>query len=113
MDERTPTPTKLVIAIFILIYIISPIDIAPDIIPLIGLVDDFAIIPLIMWILLPNTVLTDARKYIQNQKEIKNQKKHWIRWILFSLAILCVVFLLYKSFGFDLRNEAPIIPKNL
>ncbi|MCB9806930.1 DUF1232 domain-containing protein [Candidatus Peribacteria bacterium] len=34
MDARTPVTTKLIIAILALIYIVSPVDIAPDILPL-------------------------------------------------------------------------------
>jgi uncharacterized membrane protein YkvA (DUF1232 family) len=50
MDARTPTSTKLAIAVIIIVYIVSPIDIAPDLMPLVGIIDDVFIIPLIMWI---------------------------------------------------------------
>ncbi|CAN5526949.1 hypothetical protein BH23CHL2_BH23CHL2_22620 [soil metagenome] len=44
-DSRVPFYARIVAAGFA-IYVISPIDIVPDPIPLIGIVDDFVIIPL-------------------------------------------------------------------
>lgn len=88
MDARTPVKTKLTIAVLGLIYIVSPIDIAPDILPLLGLTDDMVILPLIMWILLPQNVLDDARRYIQAKNAAKPKKRHWFWW---TLLILCVV----------------------
>lgn len=85
MDNRTPVGTKFVIAILSLIYVINPVDVLPEILPLLGIVDDAMIIPLLMWILIPNAVLNDARMSIIAQEKKKPQKKHWIVWLL-----LCV-----------------------
>ena len=63
-DIRTPTLTKVVAGLLVLVYVISPIDIAPDVLPLLGISDDIMIIPLILWILLPNNIIDDARKHI-------------------------------------------------
>jgi uncharacterized membrane protein YkvA (DUF1232 family) len=44
-NGKYPVPKKTVIIItFALLYLISPIDIAPDILPLIGFVDDVAVL---------------------------------------------------------------------
>lgn len=86
MDDRTPVMTKLVIAILSLIYVINPVDILPEILPLLGIVDDAMIIPILMWILIPNTVLHDARMHIAQQEKNKPQKKHWFLWgLLFCI----------------------------
>ena len=85
MDNRTPVGTKFVIAILSLIYVINPVDVLPEILPLLGIVDDAMIIPLLMWILIPNSVLNDARTSIIEQEKKKPKKKHWMLWIL-----LCV-----------------------
>lgn len=42
-DERVPLWTKL-IPIMVGAYVLSPIDLIPEFIPFIGLIDDFAII---------------------------------------------------------------------
>lgn len=84
VDVRTPTMTKLLIAVLIVAYVVSPIDILPDILPLLGITDDILIIPAIMWTLLPNTVLDEARRYV-TAIDIKNPKNH--HWILWSFGI--------------------------
>lgn len=92
-DPRTPVMTKLVIALLALIYIVSPIDIAPDILPLLGIADDIMIIPVIMWILLPNNILDDARTYVATHTQKKTS--HWLRNILIVSASIIIVFGLY------------------
>ena len=90
MDARTPTSTKLTIAVIASIYILSPVDIAPDILPLLGIVDDVFIIPFMMWILLPNKILDDARAHVAKEKK-ESHSHHWILWT-FSV-ILCVLMI--------------------
>lgn len=44
-DPRTPWPVRL-LALFIAAYAISPIDLIPDFIPVLGYLDDLIIVPL-------------------------------------------------------------------
>lgn len=104
--------TKLTIAILGLAYIISPIDIAPDILPLLGLTDDIIVLPLMMWILLPQNVLEDARKYEENKKIKNSKKKHWFLWIFLIVLLTIAVYFLFKYLGFDLGSEPSIIAEN-
>jgi uncharacterized membrane protein YkvA (DUF1232 family) len=90
MDTRVPMSTKLTIAIISFVYIVSPVDIAPDLLPLLGIVDDVCIIPILMWIVLPNKVLDDARAHIAEQKK-EPHSHHWILWTF--CVILCVLML--------------------
>jgi uncharacterized membrane protein YkvA (DUF1232 family) len=48
-DKRTPTRTK-VLPWMALLYLISPLDLVPDLIPLLGQLDDIGIIGLLLWI---------------------------------------------------------------
>jgi len=48
-DKRTPTRTK-VLPLAALIYALFPIDMIPDILPLLGQLDDVSIIVLFLWI---------------------------------------------------------------
>jgi uncharacterized membrane protein YkvA (DUF1232 family) len=62
-DPRTPLPVRL-LAFLVAAYALSPIDLIPDFIPVIGYLDDLLIVPLgLMWVihLLPQPVLDDAR----------------------------------------------------
>lgn len=47
-DKRTPITAKLLILWLPLLYGISPLDLFPDVIPLFGIADDVAIIPLLI-----------------------------------------------------------------
>ncbi len=61
-DKRTPWYAKTIV-ILTLAYIISPIDIIPDFIPVIGLLDEVILIPIaysIVMKLIPEEVKTEA-----------------------------------------------------
>jgi uncharacterized membrane protein YkvA (DUF1232 family) len=62
-DRRTPLPAKLLIA-FTLAYLLSPIDLVPDFIPVLGQLDDLLIVPLLIALsirLIPAEVMAAAR----------------------------------------------------
>ena len=50
-DSRTPW-TARVIALAVTLYALSPIDIIPDFIPVIGYLDDLIIVPLGIWLVI-------------------------------------------------------------
>ena len=60
---RTPWYAKA-LGVFVVAYALSPIDLIPDAIPVLGLLDDLLIVPLGLMLvlrLLPPAVLADAR----------------------------------------------------
>ncbi len=62
-DPRTPWGPRL-LAVAVLAYALSPLDLIPDAIPLLGLLDDLLLVPLgvaLVLRLLPPEVLNDAR----------------------------------------------------
>jgi uncharacterized membrane protein YkvA (DUF1232 family) len=62
-DPRTPWPAKVVIAI-VVAYALSPIDLIPDFIPILGYLDEVLLLPLGIYLalkLIPAAVLADAR----------------------------------------------------
>ena len=66
-DPRTPWLAKLVIAI-VVAYALSPIDLIPDFIPVLGYLDDLLLLPLGIFLalkLIPAAVLADARRATQ------------------------------------------------
>ena len=63
-DPRTPWYAKL-IAGAIVAYALSPIDLIPDFIPVLGLLDELLLLPGAIWLALrmvPEPVLADARR---------------------------------------------------
>ncbi|WP_019588289.1 YkvA family protein [Deinococcus apachensis] len=62
-DPRTPWPARL-LALLVLAYALSPIDLIPDFIPVLGQLDDLLLVPAGLWLalrLIPPPVLADAR----------------------------------------------------
>lgn len=62
-DERTPWLAKA-IGIVIVAYALSPIDLLPDFIPVLGYLDDVLLIPVGLWIvikLIPEPVMAECR----------------------------------------------------
>jgi len=61
---RTPRFSKLLLGVAIA-YAVSPIDLIPDFIPVVGHLDDLVILPLLIWIavrLIPKSVTTECRQ---------------------------------------------------
>lgn len=59
----TPWHAKA-LGLFVVAYALSPIDLIPDFIPVLGYVDDILLLPALIWLtvkLLPNSVLADCR----------------------------------------------------
>lgn len=96
-DKRMPLLPK-VLAGFILLYALSPIDLIPDFIPVLGYLDDLIILPALLVLTIkciPNEVLKDA----QDQAERKpiSLPKNWSFSILFiGFWILILWFIVHK-----------------
>jgi uncharacterized membrane protein YkvA (DUF1232 family) len=68
----TPWYAKLLVA-GIVAYAFSPIDLIPDFIPVLGLLDDLVLIPLGIWLairLVPPAVLADCRLRAQERRKL-------------------------------------------
>lgn len=64
LDARTPWYAKAFILV-VVAYALSPIDIIPDFVPLLGYLDDLILLPLGIWFalrLIPPSVMVDAHE---------------------------------------------------
>ncbi len=99
-DKRTPLIAKLVIGLTVG-YLLSPIDLIPDFIPVLGLLDDLIIVPLLITLsikLIPVVVITNARqKVIENPQKLK--KKNWLFATIIIFIWLALLYLAYRQFG--------------
>jgi uncharacterized membrane protein YkvA (DUF1232 family) len=88
-DPRVPWYVKIII-LFLLGYFISPIDLIPDFIPVIGYIDDILIISLTIYLiikLIPTEVFQDCRnKAICEPISVKSK---WL--VTFSIVIIWFV----------------------
>ena len=99
-DPRVPLRAKLLIAA-IVGYALSPIDLIPDFIPVLGQLDDLIIVPAGIALalkLMPPEILEEYRA--KAKSGINNERKNWV-----AAAIIILIWLLaaYLFFTYLLR----------
>jgi uncharacterized membrane protein YkvA (DUF1232 family) len=97
-DPRTPWYAK-VLAVFIIGYALSPIDLIPDFIPVIGYLDDLVIVPAgitLLIRLIPTGVLQECREKVQSQPI--SIRRNWIAGIIIALIWLLVIYIALRFF---------------
>jgi uncharacterized membrane protein YkvA (DUF1232 family) len=91
---RTPWYAK-VLAGLIIGYALSPIDLIPDFIPVVGYLDDLIIVPAGIALLIkiiPKDILEESR--VKAQSDFLNRKpKNWIAAIIIVLVWLLAIYL--------------------
>lgn len=95
-DKRTPLSAKILIGLTAG-YLLSPIDLIPDFIPVLGLLDDLIIVPLLISFsikLIPKTVLIEAREKV-NDNPRKTGKQNWIVGGIIILIWLTILYFLF------------------
>lgn len=101
-DPRTPLPAKLVAGL-VVAYALSPIDLIPDFIPVLGYLDDLVLVPLGIALALrmvPPAVLAEAR---EQAARLSEKPKNWLAAavivLLWLAATLAVAWWLAAHFG--------------
>ena len=102
--RKTPILAKVIAGITIA-YALSPIDIIPDFIPVLGLLDDIILLPALIAIvikLIPNDVFEECRNKSADLW-VGGKPKKWyyalpiiIIWLVVILLILKAILLLYS-----------------
>lgn len=98
-DPRVAWYAKL-LAVCVVAYLFSPIDLIPDFIPVIGYLDDLILVPLGIWLVLkmiPPEVLNECREKAKIITD-KSKPTNWIAAgvilaIWFGLGILIFVYI--------------------
>jgi len=98
-DRRTPLRVKILVFVA-LAYLIDPVDLIPDVIPVLGYLDDLVIVPLLLHLAfrwLPAPVAAECLLKAHRQA----RRLRLIGWLLGLLLIgmLVAVFLLGKHMG--------------
>jgi uncharacterized membrane protein YkvA (DUF1232 family) len=102
-DPRTPWYAKGWL-LLVLAYALSPIDLVPDFIPVVGYLDDLVIVPLGIWIglrMLPSPVLADARAAAQDTLATPGRLRTWgavIIIVTWLLALALTALIVYRLF---------------
>lgn len=99
-DSRTPWQAKGMILIT-LCYLLSPVDLIPDFIPVLGYLDDLVIIPLLITLsikLIPKQVMAESRA--KAAKTPLSLKKKWWVAVVFVIIWLAVIWILLLEMSF-------------
>jgi uncharacterized membrane protein YkvA (DUF1232 family) len=95
-DPRTPVPAKIVIGL-VLAYALSPIDLIPDFIPVLGYLDDLIILPLGIWLalkLIPREVFRENREKAEAMSSQPSRN-----YVMAVIIVLIWLLIAYKIFG--------------
>ncbi len=91
-DPRTPWYAKA-LGVCVVGYSLSPIDLIPDPIPILGYMDDLILLPLGI-VAIPTAVLTECRERAKESTQPKG--KNWIAagviiviWVIVAIWIIC------------------------
>ena len=97
-DKATPWPAKLLAALTVA-YALSPIDLIPDFIPVLGYLDDVLLLPALVALtlkLIPTDVWTRCRAQAENLWADGKPKK-WYYAVPILLVWLLILFLIGRS----------------
>jgi len=98
-NPKTPWAPKSV-CIFIVAYALSPIDLIPDFIPILGYVDDLILLPILIWIaikLIPKPIIQESR-IKADEWIIKKQSKpkSYLGYLMVIIIWLLMLWLFYQ-----------------
>lgn len=97
VDKRTPVLAKIFAAMTVA-YLLSPIDLIPDFIPVLGLLDDLVLVPILIKTtvsLIPKSLLDELRTKVDSDEKLQ---KKWYYALPIIVIYLLLLFLLYKTF---------------
>lgn len=97
-DKCTPIIAKIFAGTTI-VYALSPIDLIPDFIPVLGYLDDVILLPALVIItvkLIPKDIMERSRKEAMGMWENGRPKK-WYYGIPFILIWTIIILLIFKS----------------
>ena len=93
-DPRVPWPAKA-LAAAVVAYALSPIDLVPDFIPVLGLLDDLVLLPLgvlAVRAMIPEAILAECR---ERARQMESRPRNWVAagvivtlWIALAGALI-------------------------
>jgi len=101
-DPRTPWLPRL-LALAIAAYALSPIDLIPDFIPVLGYLDDVIIVPLGLWLVLrmiPAEVIADshAKAEVASERPVSRGMAAAIV-LIWAIALVALGLWAWRAFG--------------
>ncbi len=97
-DPQTPMLTRW-LALLVVAYAVSPIDLIPDFIPVIGYLDDLILLPLGCWLVI-RSVPDDVwqRSLQQAEDRAALPRFQWMSFVVVLIWVSLATFLMYWLF---------------
>lgn len=96
-DRRTPWYAKA-LAVVVVAYALSPVDLIPDFIPVLGYIDDLILLPAGIYLtfkLIPDDILKECREKVKAGSI--NSRTKWIGAAAVILIWLLVLYVIIKA----------------
>ena len=111
-DPRTPCQVKILIGL-VVAYALSPIDLIPDFIPVLGYVDDLALLPLGIWLairLTPPEIFQAARAKaaLAEQRLPRDWRAAVVIVLLWLAAMILIAHFALGKFPLDGAGDAAL-----
>jgi uncharacterized membrane protein YkvA (DUF1232 family) len=97
---ETPWTARLMVA-FIVGYALSPIDLIPDFIPVLGYLDELILLPLLLGLalrLIPPTVLAECRQRAKERIEQAHPSSRIAAFVIFTIWLLAISVAAYWTY---------------
>ena len=97
-DKRTPFIAKIFAGLTV-IYLLSPIDLIPDFIPILGLLDDLIIVPLLIKFtlkLIPKNIIDDIKNKIDNKQKLPQKWFYALPIVVIYVALVVLAIRHFK-----------------
>lgn len=98
--KDTPVVAKIIAAVTVG-YALSPIDLVPDFIPLIGYLDDVILLPGLIWLtikLIPDEVWQQCKKDAENLWSEGKPKRWYYAIPIFAIYLLIILIIIRALF---------------
>lgn len=99
--KRTPLPARIIAGITVA-YALSPVDLIPDFIPVLGYLDDVILLPALIALtirLIPEDVLTQCREQAKEMWQDGKPRK-WFYALPIVFVWLLLIFVIVKAVFF-------------
>ena len=93
-DKRTPFLAKFFAAVTVA-YLLSPIDLIPDFIPVLGLLDDLVLVPILIKItisLITKSLLAELRQKVDADQKFQKKWYYAVPVILIYVGVLAFLY---------------------
>lgn len=104
INKSTPWYAKFIIVISLL-YLVSPIDIIPDFIPVAGYLDDIVVVPLLFTFaarLVPRNIMRSS--HLKAEEHIYIAKRNLLKTILLVVLWIFVAVIVVRYLVIAIRN---------